>query len=107
MPNMQEVAAKKKRTKRGEIMTNNEPAVAHRILQKHGIAHTLQGHRLPLTSNDFAIGIDDYWFHNFDDVRKHVWKTAKNHEFAAVDLTAWTIADIREAVRRDADAGNP
>jgi hypothetical protein len=88
-------------------VTNNEARAAHRILQKHGIAHTLQGHRLPLTSSDFAVDIGAFRYFEFDDVRKHVWKTAKNHEFAAVDLTAWTIADIREAVRRDADADKP
>ncbi len=85
-------------------MTNNEQAVAHRILQKHGIEHKLQGHRLPLTSNEFAVGIGGGWYQDFDDVRKYVRRIANNHGSAAVDLRAHQIAtEIAEAVRRDAD----
>jgi hypothetical protein len=85
-------------------VTNNEARVAHRILQKHGIAHTLQGHRLPLTSDEFAIGIDGGWHRDFDDIRKCVRRIANNHRDASVDLTSWSIAEgLAEAVRRDAD----
>jgi hypothetical protein len=85
-------------------MTNNEQAAAHRILQKHGIAHTLQGHRLPLTSDGFAIGIDGGWYQDFDDVRKYVRRIANNHIDAVIDLRSWQAAvEIAEAVRRDAD----
>ena len=89
-------------------MTNNEQAAAHRILQKHGIEHKLQGHRLPLTSNDFAIGIDGGWYQDFDDVRKYVRRVANNHRDAEIDLRSWQVAvEIAEAVRRDADADKP
>jgi hypothetical protein len=85
-------------------VTNNEQAAAHRILQKHGIEHKLQGHRLPLTSNDFAIGIADRWFHNFDDIRKYMLRVVKKHYEAEIDLRYWKITDeIAEAVRRDAN----
>jgi hypothetical protein len=90
------------------MMTNNEQAAAHRILQKHGIEHTLQGHRLPLTSTDFAIGIADRWFHDFDDVRRHVRHVVDNHRDAEIDLRSWQASvEIAEAVRRDADADKP
>lgn len=89
-------------------MTNNEARVAHRILQKHGIDHKLQGHRLPLTSNDFAIGVADRWFHDFDDVRRYMLRVTKKHYEAEVDLRYWKIStEIAEAVRRDADADKP
>jgi hypothetical protein len=89
-------------------MTNNEQAVAHRILQKYGIEHTLQGHRLPLTSNEFAIGIDGGWCQDFDDVRKHVRRVANDHRDAEIDLRSWEAAvEIAEAVRRDADGDKP
>ena len=92
----------------GAIMTNNEQAAAHRILQKHGIDHKLQGHRLPLTSNDFAIGIDGGWYQDFDDVRKYVRRVANNHRDAEIDLRSWQASvEIAEAVRRDADAHKP
>lgn len=84
-------------------MTNNEASAAHRILQKHGIKHKLNGHCLPLTSDEFAIGIDGGWYQDFDDVRKHVRRVANDHLNAAVDLVAWTIADMRQSLRRDAD----
>jgi hypothetical protein len=85
-------------------MTNNEQAAAHRILQKHGIAHTLQGHRLPLASDEFAIGIDGGWYQDFDDVRKYVRRIANNHRDAEIDLRSYqAAAEIAEAVRRDAD----
>jgi len=88
-------------------VTNNEQSAAHRILQKHGIKHKLNGHHLPLTSDEFAIGIADRWFHDFDDVRKYVRRVANDHLNAAVDLVAWTIADMRQSVRRDVDADKP
>jgi hypothetical protein len=89
-------------------VTNNEQAAAHRILQKHGIAHTLQGHRLPLTSNDFAIEIGIIRCTEFDDVRKYVRRIANNHRDAEIDLRSWQVAvEIAEAVRRDADADKP
>jgi len=84
-------------------VTNNEASAAHRILQKHGIKHKLNGHCLPLTSDEFAIGIDGGWYQDFDDVRKHVRRVANDHLNAAVDLVAWTIADMRQSLRRDAD----
>jgi hypothetical protein len=87
-------------------VTNNEQAAAHRILQKHGIKHTLNGHCLPLTSDEFAIGIADKWFHDFDDVRKYVRRVANNHRDAEIDLRSYQAAvEIAEAVRRDADQG--
>ena len=89
-------------------MTNNEQAVAHRILQKHGIEHKLQGHRLPLTSTDFAIGIADRWFYDFDDIRKYARRVANDHRDAEFHLRSWRVAtEIAEAVRRDADADKP
>jgi hypothetical protein len=89
-------------------MTNNEARAAHRILQKHGIAHKLQGHRLPLTSDEFAIGIDGGWYQEFDDVRKYVRRVANNHRDAEIDLRSWQAAvEIAEAVRRDANADKP
>ena len=89
-------------------MTNNEARVAHRILQKHGIKHKLQGYQLPLTSNDFAIGIADRWFHEFDDVRKYVRRVANDHRDAEIDLRSWQAAvEIAEAVRRDANDDKP
>jgi hypothetical protein len=85
-------------------VTNNEARVAHRILQKHGIEHKLQGHRLPLTSDEFAIGIDGGWYQDFDDVRKYVRRVARKHWGAEIDLRYWQIADeTAEAVRRDED----
>ena len=87
-------------------MTNNEQAAAHRILQKHGIKHTLNGHCLPLTSDEFAIGIADRWFHDFDDVRKYIAFKGQKHLYAADDLAEWQAAvEIAEAARRDADQG--
>ena len=87
-------------------MTNNEQAAAHRILQKHGIKHKLNGHRLPLTSDEFAIGIADKWFHDFNDVPKHVRRVANDHRDAEIDLRSWQAAvEIAEAVRSDADQG--
>ena len=89
-------------------MTNNEARAAHRILQKHGIAHKLQGHRLPLTSNDFAIGIDGGWYQDFDDVRKHVRHIANDHRDAEIDLRSYQAAvEIAGAVRRGADGDKP
>jgi hypothetical protein len=89
-------------------VTNNEQAAAHRILQKYGIEHKLQGHRLPLTSSDFAIGIDGGWYQDFDDIRKYVRRIANNHRDAEIDLRSWQAAtEIAEAVRRDADANKP
>jgi 6-pyruvoyl-tetrahydropterin synthase len=89
-------------------VTNNEQSAAHRILQKHGIEHTLHGHRLPLTSSEFAIGIADRWFHDFDDVRKYVRRVANDHRDAEIDLRSWQAAvEIAEAVRSDADADKP
>jgi hypothetical protein len=89
-------------------VTNNEQAAAHRILQKHGIEHKLQGHRLPLTSDEFAISIDGGWYQDFDDVRKYVRRIANNHRDAEIDLRSWQVAvEIAEAVRRDADADKP
>jgi hypothetical protein len=85
-------------------MTNNEQAAAHRILQKHGIKHKLNGHCLPLTSDEFAIGIADRWFHDFDDVRKYVRRVANDHRDAEIDLRSWQASvEIAEAVRMDAD----
>jgi hypothetical protein len=90
------------------MMTNNEQAAAHRILQKHGIAHKLQGHRLPLTSNDFAIGIDGGWYQDFEHIRKYVRRVANDHRDAEIDLRSYQAAvEIAEAVRRDADAHKP
>jgi hypothetical protein len=89
-------------------MTNNEARVAHRILQKHGIDHTLEGHHLPLTSDEFSIGIDGGWYQDFDDVRKYVRRIANNHRDAEIDLRSWQAAvEIAEAVRRDADGNKP
>jgi hypothetical protein len=89
-------------------VTNNEQAAAHRILQKHCIKHKLQGHRLPLTSNEFVIDIDGGWYQNFDDIRKYVRCVANNHRDAEIDLRSWQVAtEIAEAVRRDADADKP
>ena len=89
-------------------MTNNEQAAAHRILQKHGIKHTLNGHNLPLTSNEFAIGVFVAWFHDFDDVRKYVRRVANDHRDAEIDLRSYQAAvEIAEAVRRDANADKP
>jgi hypothetical protein len=89
-------------------VTNNEQAAAHRILQKHGIEHKLRGHRLPLTSNEFAISIDGGWYQDFDDVRKYVRRIANNHRDAEIDLRSWQVAvEIAEAVRRDADGDKP
>ena len=89
-------------------MTNNEARAAHRILQKHGIKHKLNGHNLPLTSNEFAIGIADRWFHDFDDVRKYLRRVANNHRVAEIDLRSWQVAvEIAEAVRRDTNAHKP
>jgi hypothetical protein len=79
-------------------VTNNEQAAAHRILQKHGIAHTLQGHRLPLTSNEFAIGIDGGWYQDFDDIRSYIAFKGQKHLYAADDLAEW---------RSDANAHKP
>ena len=87
-------------------MTNNEQSAAHRILQKHGIKHKLNGHRLPLTSDEFAIGIDGGWYQDFDDVRKCVRRVANNHRDAEIDLRSYQAAvEIAEAVRMDADQG--
>lgn len=89
-------------------MTNNEQTAAHRILQKHGIEHKLQGHCLPLTSNEFAIGIADRWLHDFDDIRKYVRRVANNHRDAEIDLRSWQAAtEIAEAIRRHADGDKP
>jgi len=89
-------------------VTNNEQSAVHRILQKHGIKHTLSGHLLPLTSNDFVIIIDCEWYQDFDDVRKYVRRVANNHRDAEIDLRSWQAAvEIAEAVRRDADAHKP
>jgi hypothetical protein len=89
-------------------VTNNEQAAAHRILQKHGIEHTLHGHRLPLTSNEFAIGVSGGLFQDFDDVRKYVRRVANDHRDAEIDLRSWHVAaEIAEAVRRDADGNKP
>jgi hypothetical protein len=80
-------------------MTNNEHAAAHRILQKHGIEHKLQGHRLPLTSNEFAIEIAGWKFEQFADVKSYLdHKSAKFADAAT---------EIAEAVRRDANADKP
>ena len=71
-------------------MTNNEQAAAHRILQKHGIYHKLDGHRLPLTSNDFAIEIDMLLcFTDFDDIRSYIAFKGQKHLYAADDLAEW------------------
>jgi hypothetical protein len=87
-------------------MTNNEARVAHRILQKHGIKHRLSGHCLPLTSDEFAVGIADSWFHDFADVRKYVKLAAGRYKDAEIDLLSWqAAAEIAEAVRRDANQG--
>jgi hypothetical protein len=89
-------------------VTNNEQAAAHRILQKHGIKHTLNGHCLPLTSNDFAIIIGCVVIEDFDDVRKYVRRVANDYRDAEIDLRSWQVAvEIAEAVRRDADADKP
>lgn len=88
-------------------MTNNEQAAAHRILQKHGIEHKLQGHRLPLTSSEFAIGIDGGWYQDFVDAVEHVQRVANKYSYAEYDMGAWLVAEIAEAVRRDADADKP
>jgi hypothetical protein len=89
-------------------MTNNEQAAAHRILQKHGIEHKLQGHRLPLTSNDFAIEIGIIRCTEFDDVRKYIKFVAGRYRDAVIDLEASGLSvEIAEAARRDADAHKP
>ena len=79
-------------------MTNNEQAAAHRILQKHGVRHKLNGHCFPLTSDQFRVKIDGLInLEYFDDVKKYVAFRAKVYTDAAVE--------IAEAVRRDADQG--
>ena len=79
-------------------MTNNEQAVAHRILQKHGILSQVLAGRLPLTSDQFRVKIDGLNnFLYFDDVKKYVAFRAKAYTDAAVE--------IAEAVRRDANQG--
>jgi len=89
-------------------VTNNEQAAAHRILQKHRIEHTLQGHRLPLTSDEFAIGIDGGWYQDFEDIRKYVRRVANDHRDAEIDLRSYQASvEIAEAVRRDANADKP
>ncbi len=81
-------------------MTNNEQAAAHRILQKHGIEHKLQGYRLPLASNEFAIGIADRWFYDLDDVRKYMLRVVKKHYEAEIDLRSWQVAEYSAEVAR-------
>ncbi len=81
-------------------MTNNEQAAAHRILQKHGIEHKLQGHRLPLTSNEFAIGVGGGLFYDLDDVRKYLRRVASDHENAKVDLQSWQVAEYSAEIAR-------
>ncbi len=88
-------------------MTNNEQAAAHRILRKHGIEHKLQGHRLPLTSDEFAIGIDGGWYQGFVDVVEHVQRVANKYSYAEYDMAAWIVAEITEAAKRDANADKP
>lgn len=89
-------------------MTNNEARVAHRILQKHGIEHKLLGHRLPLTSNEFAIEIGIIRCTEFDCVRKYIKFIAGRYRDAVIDLESPVLAaEIAEAVRRDADADKP
>ncbi len=89
-------------------MTNNEQSAAHRILQKHGIEHKLQGHRLPLTSNEFAIEIGIIRCTEFDVVRKYIKFVAGRYRDAVIDLRSWQVAaEIAEAVRRDANADKP
>jgi hypothetical protein len=79
-------------------MTNNEQAAAHRILQKHGIKHTLNGHCLPLTSNDFAVIIDCVVIEDFEDVRSYIAFKGQKHLDAADGLAEW---------RRVANADKP
>lgn len=81
-------------------MTNNEQAAAHRILQKHGIEHKLQGHRLPLTSDEFAIGVGVGLFYDFDDVRKYLRRVSSDHENAEIDLRSWQVAEYSAEIAR-------
>jgi len=70
-------------------VTNNEQAAAHRILHEYGIDHKLQGHRLPLTSNDFAIGIDGGWYQDFEHIRSYIEFKGQKHLDAADGLAEW------------------
>ena len=79
-------------------MTNNEANAATRILQKHGIAHTLQGHRLPICSKDFAIEIGVFRFTDFDDIRSYIEFKGQKHVDAASEFAKW---------RRVANADKP
>jgi hypothetical protein len=79
-------------------MTNNEQAAAHRILRQYGIDHKLQNYRLPLTSNDFAIGIDGGWYQDFEHIRSYVEFRGQKHLDAADGLAEW---------RRVANADKP
>jgi hypothetical protein len=79
-------------------VTNNEQAAAHRILQKNGIEHKLQGHRLPLTSNEFAIEIGVFRFTDFEEIRSYVEFKGQKHLDAADELAEW---------RRVANADKP
>jgi hypothetical protein len=79
-------------------MTNNEANAASRILRNHGIDHKLQGHRLPLTSNEFAIEIGVFRFTDFDDIRSYIAFKGQKYLYAADDLAEW---------RRVANADKP
>lgn len=68
------------------MMTNNEQITAHRILAKHGIDHKLQGHRLPLCSNDFAIEIGVFRFTDFEEIRSYIEFKGQKHLDAADGL---------------------
>jgi hypothetical protein len=70
-------------------VTNNEQAAAHRILRKHGIDHTLQGHRLPPTSKDFAIEIGVFRFTDFEEIRSYIEFKGQKHLDAADGLAEW------------------
>ena len=70
-------------------MTSNEQAAASRILQKHGIDHKLQWHRLPATSKDFAIGIGVFRFTDFDDIRSYIAFKGQKHLDAASEFAEW------------------
>jgi hypothetical protein len=70
-------------------MTNNEANAAHRILHQYGIDHKLQGHRLPLTSNDFAIEIGVFRFTDFDDIRSCIAFKGQKYIDAADGLAEW------------------
>jgi hypothetical protein len=89
-------------------VTNNEANAASRILHQYGIDHKLQNHRLPLTSNDFAIGIGIFWFADFEDICRYVQHVASRYRDASVDLTSRMVTeDLAKIAKRNTNADKP